>query len=293
MTENILTFFDQGLGLVNLFIVVLVISFFRKIDFKTKGLKDYKLPLIVLVVSLVVFAAAEFLSFINYLVLDSSYLDVSSDLLATLFVAGLLGSVFLAKTSEDQKFDLGRKAQVRDGVTGLHNTAFLQTCGSEMFQNTEDSNTSFSSLFIEIDHFDSYSNSFGHDQCNVALKLLATSLRKLTRAQDSIVRYRKNKFVILTPTNADYAKLIANRIHRYIEQNFTPENQPELKEAMTVSIGAATLDEGIKSLRDLLEKADMALYQAKATGRNRVVVHLPEPSENGHGNNKAELYNLV
>lgn len=262
---------DQGFGVINIFVLIFAIAYFRKINFSTMGFKGYELPLTLLAASLALFAFAEFLSFVNYIAFDDSYLESTSGFFEVLFAIGFLSSVFLAKTSEDREFDNTKRASVRDGLTGLYNPAYFDVQGSNMFHQARFEKMPLSAIFLDVDQLKSYSDKFGDEQGHAVLKLLAASLKKLTRSEDAIVRQAGDKFVILSPSDAAIANRIAHRVCRFVEQNFTPENQPQLKRAITVSLGVATVNNETSDLQALVHKACQASLTAKSSGRNRVI----------------------
>ncbi|MDR2599387.1 MAG: diguanylate cyclase [Oscillospiraceae bacterium] len=128
-------------------------------------------------------------------------------------------------------------------------------------------------LIMDIDLFKIYNDTYGHQQGDVALKLFAeTAIDSLLRASDFAARWGGEEFVVLLPfTNIDGATEIAERIRLNIEAMEIPIDEESITK-VTVSIGANSIVPDIdSSMKDFIEKADLALYKAKELGRNRIV----------------------
>jgi diguanylate cyclase (GGDEF)-like protein len=127
-------------------------------------------------------------------------------------------------------------------------------------------------LMVDVDHFKSVNDRFGHASGDRALRLIADSLRIHTRVFDSVARYGGEEFVIVMPgTNADEAIAAAERLRKAVEAiDFTTlDNDPI---PLTVSVGVACALSVKGSPELLLHAADAALYDAKRNGRNRVEI---------------------
>lgn len=130
-------------------------------------------------------------------------------------------------------------------------------------------------IMLDVDHFKNFNDVNGHAAGDEALKRVASTMADAVRPGDVVYRYGGEEFCVLLPaTTAAEAKDIAERVRAEIEACAIPgeENQPNGK--VTVSIGVA--DTASKSVADLVERADAALYEAKDGGRNRVVVDLTD-----------------
>ncbi|RLB57680.1 MAG: hypothetical protein DRI34_07160 [Deltaproteobacteria bacterium] len=126
-------------------------------------------------------------------------------------------------------------------------------------------------LMLDVDHFKHYNDNNGHLAGDQLLEHLARLLRENLRSTDIAGRFGGEEFcVALLDTELKSARRVAEKIRRVVERAEFPgqEKQPEGK--LTVSIGVAELDLDDDQLDDLIERADQALYRAKAGGRNRV-----------------------
>jgi diguanylate cyclase (GGDEF)-like protein len=126
---------------------------------------------------------------------------------------------------------------------------------------------------IDVDRFKAYNDRYGHPAGDKALKLVTNCLREAAlRPGDSLARYGGEEFVAILPnTDEDGAYVIAERLRKSLRHLALPHEGSE-KGVITVSIGIASYGSHIVERRDtdLLRRADQALYDAKAAGRDRV-----------------------
>jgi diguanylate cyclase (GGDEF)-like protein/PAS domain S-box-containing protein len=119
-------------------------------------------------------------------------------------------------------------------------------------------------ILLDVDHFKSYNDSFGHPAGDRILKRLANVISSQLRGEDFVARYGGEEFALLVPTaSLELAAEVAERLRVSVAQ------QSWLKSPVTVSLGVAQARLG-ESVDQLLERADQALYTAKNAGRNRV-----------------------
>jgi diguanylate cyclase len=127
-------------------------------------------------------------------------------------------------------------------------------------------------LLIDIDHFKTFNDNFGHGVGDQVLRLMANVLRERLREADLPARYGGEELIAVLP-GADLATCVAvaERIRRLIsESRITRRSTGEILPSITVSIGVGQFQFG-ESMADLIERCDRALYLAKRTGRDRVV----------------------
>lgn len=168
---------------------------------------------------------------------------------------------------------------VTDPLTGLLNRRYIEERLSEEINRSDRSGEPLSFLMIDVDEFKSYNDRFGHPAGDEALRVVGSILRQNLRGADVAVRYGGEEFSVLLPnTNTEEAEAIAQRIRSHIARTEFPKRQ------VTVSIGVASRLNGIQSVNDLISAADKALFRAKETGRNRVLVYDPklDGGENVH-----------
>lgn len=158
-----------------------------------------------------------------------------------------------------------------DGLTGLLNrTHWLEVVSSELKRHWR-TDAPVSLLILDIDHFKSVNDQYGHLVGDEALRNIAKVLSETLREPDTPGRYGGEEFgVVLPDTNSEGACVIAERIRRNVEAAVVTSN-PEVR--CTVSIGVAEASADLSDSRQWIERADRALYRAKALGRNRTVRH--------------------
>lgn len=165
-----------------------------------------------------------------------------------------------------------------DPLTKLSNRRFFERRMREEVERWQRHGKPLSSMLVDLDHFKQVNDRHGHQAGDVVLQAVAHELGAELRASDVIARFGGEEFVMLLPdTDMDEASEIAARLRCRIEALGWKEIVPELQ-SVTASFGIACLESDFKLEVDeastwLLEMADKALYQAKADGRNRVVVY--------------------
>ncbi len=173
--------------------------------------------------------------------------------------------------------DLGAALEMAltDPLTGLYNQRYLRRHLSGLVEGGQGKQLSV--LMIDVDHFKSVNDRFGHPSGDRALRLIADALRINTRVFDSLARYGGEEFVVVMPgTGPDEAVAAAERLRSAVEAiKFVPLDNGRV--SLTVSIGVACALNAIGSPELLLQAADAALYDAKRNGRNRVAMARTAP----------------
>ncbi|QKV17979.1 PleD family two-component system response regulator [Oricola thermophila] len=162
---------------------------------------------------------------------------------------------------------------VIDGLTGLYNRRYLETHLETLVARARSRERNLSLLITDIDRFKTVNDTYGHDAGDDVLREFARRLRDNVRGMDLACRYGGEEFVIVMPdTSAEVAADIGERLREQIERDaFLVANGADSL-PVTVSVGVATLSrDGDEDARALVKRADEALYEAKAAGRNRVV----------------------
>lgn len=160
---------------------------------------------------------------------------------------------------------------ITDKRTGLYNHVYFEhVLGTEIERATRQQHP-VSLLMIDIDDFKEYNDTLGHLVGDEILEEIGTLIRENIRAVDLGARYGGEEFTVVLPyTPAGRAALIAERIRQVIaEHSFRPEMSLPTKH-LAVSIGIASYPAFAGSGKELLQKADDALYEAKKSGKNRV-----------------------
>ncbi len=156
-----------------------------------------------------------------------------------------------------------KKLSLHDPLTGLANRRFMDIVLERSFARAKRLDGHLSALMIDIDYFKKYNDTYGHTAGDKLLVRIAKVLLKETRGVDLLVRYGGEEFLVLLPeTGLALASEVAERIRKRVKA----------KVKITMSIGVSSYHEGMKKKKDLVKKADEALYQAKQKGRDRVEV---------------------
>jgi len=159
---------------------------------------------------------------------------------------------------------------VIDGLTGLHNRRYLDSHIETLFQRAVTRRRPLSIMIADLDRFKDINDTYGHDGGDQVLKEFARRIRSNVRGIDLVCRFGGEEFVVIMPdTEPVMAQRVAERVRLDIEKE--PFQVAGKAVRVTVSIGVASVDYGADSVSALMRRADAALYQAKNSGRNRVV----------------------
>ena len=157
-----------------------------------------------------------------------------------------------------------------DPLTGMYNQRYLMRHLRGLLEGGQQRELAV--LMVDVDHFKSVNDDYGHATGDRALRAIADALRANTRAFDSLARYGGEEFVVVMPgTGLDDACQAAERLRVAVEQTeFTCEAPHPIR--LTVSIGIGCCPLHAATPEALLRAADVALYSAKRAGRNRVTI---------------------
>ena len=155
-----------------------------------------------------------------------------------------------------------------DALTGLRNRRSLDTDLPVEWQRARRYDRPFSVALLDLDHFKRVNDTAGHAVGDEWLRLVGGVVLGRLRTSDSAYRYGGEELVVLLPeTDADAAFIVADRLREAVAATPGPAGYP----AITVSIGLATATHAMATPQDLMDAADIALYAAKAAGRDQVV----------------------
>jgi diguanylate cyclase (GGDEF)-like protein len=156
-----------------------------------------------------------------------------------------------------------------DGLTGLYNKRALLDMVESKLAAAVRFSRKLSVMTIDLDHFKSVNDTYGHDVGDIVLKGLGVILRKTKRATDAVARFGGEEFVVLCEeTDVEGAMLMAERVREELQK--TSFHSPKGQFNVTCSIGVATFPEAGRDWEALFKASDEALYVSKRSGRNRV-----------------------
>lgn len=163
-----------------------------------------------------------------------------------------------------------RDLSITDELTGLYNRRYLENKMRQELTRAVEEKQSLALIVMDIDFFKKYNDTYGHWQGDQVLRRFSEDLLNILDDTQIAFRFGGEEFVILLPkANYDDATTIAEKIRSAFEaETFTPIANTSVH--VTVSVGVAIIESG-DSEETLFERADKALYQAKSSGRNRVV----------------------
>jgi two-component system cell cycle response regulator len=175
-----------------------------------------------------------------------------------------------------QRFSTVKKEAIYDTLTNLFNRRHFEEELSAETQKAFENESNLSVIMVDIDHFKNVNDTFGHDGGDKVLRKVATLLKNSVRKYDTVARYGGEEFVLLLPgAPLDPTNMVAERIRRLIEN--TPFDVGQTQIRITISLGISNFPiHRMKSKEELMKMADLALYEAKRGGRNRVCVFKQE-----------------
>ncbi len=157
----------------------------------------------------------------------------------------------------------------RDALTGAFDRGRLETQGRGMIEDAVVSGRPVSLLLVDIDHFKSFNDRFGHSAGDDVLRRIAREIMATVRATDQVYRFGGEEFVLICDgLSAGPALALGERVRREIAASTEGSR-------VTVSVGVATCDASASSYDAMFQLADLRLYQAKAAGRNCVIGERP------------------
>ncbi|WP_456384747.1 GGDEF domain-containing protein [Persephonella sp.] len=212
----------------------------------------------------VIAAVIVYLSYAGVVPIAYSYSELRQAALAYIIVT------ILAYIYEDALLKSYREVSrlaVTDQLTGLYNRRYIFRKLEEEIERSRRYGTDLCVILLDVDDFKNINDRYGHDVGDVVLKSIADILRSNTRNVDTVGRLGGEEFVIICPeTDAFRGRVVAEKIRKSVE-----ELQVLSLPKISISVGVADF-RGYEGPAELLKKADIALYKAKRSGKNRVVV---------------------
>lgn len=173
-----------------------------------------------------------------------------------------------------------RQQSIRDPLTGLFNRRYLEETLPREVSRSRREESHLAVLMIDVDHFKSFNDTYGHDVGDNVLRYIGRTLARQCRESDLACRYGGEEFALVLPlTTQDQAMAKAEQIRQDIRQ-LEQTQTAVVPKPVTISVGLAMCPADCVTAETLLELADQALYRAKREGRDRVVCvnDRPEPA---------------
>jgi diguanylate cyclase (GGDEF)-like protein/PAS domain S-box-containing protein len=168
-----------------------------------------------------------------------------------------------------QLYEHAQRLSVTDPLTGLFNMRYFRDFAGLEFERVKRYARTLSVAMVDVDHFKSINDRFGHAVGDRALHEIAMRIKTSIRSVDVVARYGGEEFVFIMPeTPLDEAMMVAERVRQNVAETHVESNDAVF--SVTLSIGVAELKKEMKDLDELIRLADKSLYAAKAKGRNRV-----------------------
>lgn len=171
-----------------------------------------------------------------------------------------------------------RREAMTDGLTGLANRKSFDTEIDQIMTLSRNEKKIFTLLMVDIDHFKSFNDNFGHQVGDQVLRLVARTLKDGLKGRDFAARYGGEEFAIILPeTDLAAGVAVGNSLRKAIAtKDVINRNTGEVMGRITMSVGVAEYA-GDAAIEDIIERADSALYTAKHNGRNQVAA-APAPT---------------
>lgn len=158
----------------------------------------------------------------------------------------------------------------RDSLTGLSNRRFLENNINHLIASLKRRKSQMGILMCDLDFFKKVNDEYGHDVGDKVLKGLAVILQNTVRSSDIIIRYGGEEFLILlTDCEENMVGDVAEKIRNAVEKEVFPLDNGSLRK--TISVGTSLFPKDTEAFWECVKFADIALYKAKDSGRNRVV----------------------
>ncbi len=164
-----------------------------------------------------------------------------------------------------------RDMSIRDPLTGLFNRRFMEETLTKEWHRAVREKRPLGLIMLDLDHFKRFNDTYGHLAGDNLLRYFGKFLQKNIRASDTPCRYGGEEFLIIMPgANLEVATKRANFLREAYSKELVPLNGNYI-EGLTVSGGVAAYPESAKNIQEIIRLVDEALYEAKKSGRNRIV----------------------
>jgi diguanylate cyclase (GGDEF)-like protein len=235
-------------------------------------LSSHRLALMIFFATATVILTSEVVEVFASFSRPSTLADAAEEFTELFAICSVGVGLSLMRRAERKEISSLRRSANFDELTGLANRYYFRRAANRRIDLSQDHGVSLSCIMLDVDNFKPYNDRHGHEAGDRALQHVARVLHEETRADDLVARYGGEEFVLLVSADAETAVNVAERIRRAVERGYGAERESYLARRVTVSLGVATLTEGMQTLEQLVRAADAAMYHSKREGKNRVSV---------------------
>ena len=175
-----------------------------------------------------------------------------------------------------------RDTSLRDGMTGLYNRRFLEEFIDKIMGQAQREKETYSVMMLDVDFFKKVNDTYGHDVGDKVIVAIGNVLKDNIRNSDLAIRYGGEEFVVMLHNATDEGAMeVAQKIHSsFASLIFDVGNGEKMQKTMSIGVSKFPIDGD--SIWECIKFADTALYKAKTTGKNKIVVYVHEMSEDEH-----------
>lgn len=169
-----------------------------------------------------------------------------------------------------KELELRKQESYLDSLTGIGNRRYADITLQTRIHEKQNHNIPFGLIFLDIDHFKTFNDTYGHKTGDDVLIMVGKTITGLLRTSDIVARWGGEEFVILLPAiNANLLKTISQRIKIFIQRSFIMAGATKI--SVTASLGA-TMGSHNDTPESIVQRADSLMYASKESGRNRVTI---------------------
>lgn len=195
------------------------------------------------------------------------------------YFTGIIRDITERKQMEHILIEDNKKLEelsIRDSLTNVYNRRYAYQVLESEFNRSKRYKTPLSCLLIDADHFKKINDQYGHPFGDKVLVNFASLLQKMARTTDIVSRFGGEEFLVILPDiDMKGAAGFAERLRETISKQKIECKEENICVVLTISIGACSFTENTANITELLHQADIALYEAKRLGRNRVCCYKP------------------
>lgn len=169
-----------------------------------------------------------------------------------------------------KELELRKQESYLDSLTGIGNRRYADITLQTRIHEKQNHNIPFGLIFLDIDHFKTFNDTYGHKTGDDVLIMVGKTITALLRTSDIVARWGGEEFVILLPAiNANLLKTISQRVRIFIQRSFIMTGTTKI--SVTASLGA-TMGSPDDTPESIVQRADNLMYASKEAGRNRVTI---------------------